>query len=181
MKEYKKHYRLEQREEIIDYHKQYYQANKERIKQRTKAYKLNNAEKVKSYPSYQKEYVREKNKQYRKDHLEILKAKQAERYSTKQGRARVMVIAYKRIDRLKNTVCTLTPEWMVDNIFSGQTCHWCGETDWQKLGCDRIDNTKPHTPDNVVPSCWDCNNKRNGASYDFFKMMHTPIIVKIWN
>ena len=54
--------------------------------------------------------------------------------------------------------CSLT----VEDIYSlwEQGCHWCGETDWHSLGVDRIENTKPHTIDNVVCACRNCNVKR---------------------
>lgn len=51
-------------------------------------------------------------------------------------------------------------QWIIDNIYSGG-CIYCGETDWRKLGCDRIDNTKPYTKDNVVCSCARCNKLRS--------------------
>lgn len=35
-------------------------------------------------------------------------------------------------------------------------------------GIDRIDSTRPHTVDNVIPSCWDCNRmKSKGILADF--------------
>ena len=71
--------------------------------------------------------------------------------------------------------CTLTAKWIVYNIFP-KPCHWCGETDWHKLGCDRIDNDKPHTPDNVNPCCEECNKKRGTKTYDeFLKVIKTPV------
>lgn len=51
-------------------------------------------------------------------------------------------------------------QWIVDNIFN-EGCIYCGETDWKKLGCDRIDNLKGHTKDNVVPCCTRCNRLRS--------------------
>ena len=51
-------------------------------------------------------------------------------------------------------------QWIVDNIFEKE-CIYCGEKDWRKLGCDRINNNKPHTKDNVVPCCRRCNTIRS--------------------
>jgi hypothetical protein len=70
--------------------------------------------------------------------------------------------------------CTLTPEWIVENIFS-KPCHYCGKEGWELIGCDRIDNSKPHTPDNVVPCCWECNKKRGRRDYEEF-MLETMLI-----
>ena len=79
---------------------------------------------------------------------------------TKKGRAHNLVCSYKQQDKINGVgECTLTPEWIVENIFSGQKCAYCDETDWHKLGCNRLDNSKPHTPDNVEPCCLPCNAK----------------------
>lgn len=78
---------------------------------------------------------------------------------TQYGRALYLNNNYKRLDKKANRgECTLTAEWIVDNIFT-QPCAHCGETDWTKIGCNRLDNTKPHTMDNVEPCCRSCNCK----------------------
>ena len=88
--------------------------------------------------------------------------------ATKKGRASKLVGSYKNCDNNKGRgKCTLTSNWIVEHIFSS-SCVYCGETDWHKLGCDRIDNSKPHTQDNVVCSCWDCNNERCTMSFEEF-------------
>ena len=64
--------------------------------------------------------------------------------------------------------CTLTAEWIEENIYK-KGCLYCNETDWHKLGCDRVDNSKPHTPNNVVPCCKECNQKRQRRKFlDYF-------------
>ena len=52
----------------------------------------------------------------------------------------------------------LTVEWYIENILL-KSCVYCGETDWHKLGCNRKDNSKPHTIDNVECCCRRCNYK----------------------
>ncbi len=76
----------------------------------------------------------------------------------------------------------LTYQWIVDNIFS-KPCTHCGKTGWEIIGCNRIDNSKPHTMDNVEPCCKECNSKMYGkdtakeiAQID----MKTGEIIKIW-
>lgn len=60
-------------------------------------------------------------------------------------------------------------QWIVDNIYS-KGCIYCGETDWRKLGCDRKNNSKPHTKDNIVPCCKRCNTiKSNKFTVDEMK------------
>lgn len=90
-------------------------------------------------------------------------------HSTKKGRAVNLCSNYRYSDKKYNRgECTLTPEWIVENIFNGQKCYYCGESDWTKLGADRIDNNKPHTLDNVVPCCLKCNNKKQKKSFEEF-------------
>lgn len=89
-------------------------------------------------------------------------------FSTKEGRAYRMARNYTEADKkFKRGESTITPEYIIENIFTSK-CYWCGETDWTKLGCDRIDNNLPHTPNNVICSCVDCNTKRNRHSVDYF-------------
>lgn len=121
----------------------------------------------KANPEYQAEYY-----QNNKEKIAEQKAEyQAEYRSTPKGRAGSLLSIYKQSDKRYNRgECTLTADWIVENIFS-QYCHYCGETDWKELGCDRIDNNLPHTPDNVVPCCCECNKKRGTTPYDEYMKM----------
>lgn len=77
----------------------------------------------------------------------------------KMKRACKLLQNYRALDKKYDRgECSLT----VEDIYSlwEQGCHWCGETDWHSLGADRIENTKPHTIDNVVCACGNCNVKR---------------------
>lgn len=77
---------------------------------------------------------------------------------TKNGRANNLLCAYRANDKKYGRgECTLTAEWIVENIFS-KPCAHCGENDWRKIGCNRLDNSKPHTVDNVEPCCKKCND-----------------------
>lgn len=46
-------------------------------------------------------------------------------------------------------------------------------------GLDRIDSTKGHTKDNVVPCCWNCNRAKNNMKFDEFvqwiKLVYTKL------
>ena len=100
----------------------------------------------------------------------------AEHRSTPLGRASNLAGGYKVLDKKYDRgECTLTADWIVENIFS-QPCHYCGETDWTKMGCDRIDNSLPHTPDNVVPCCYHCNCKKHTTPYDEFMKLIGKIV-----
>jgi hypothetical protein len=68
---------------------------------------------------------------------------------------------------------------------SQQPCYWCGippstissvknrgqlfiDNPFIWNGLDRIDNTKDHNKNNVVPCCWDCNIAHNDRTVDEF-------------
>lgn len=74
-------------------------------------------------------------------------------------RGKQLIKAYKSSDKKKGYgICTITIDDFLEITKNG--CFYCGETDWTKLGLDRKDNTKPHTKENCVCSCWTCNDKR---------------------
>ena len=123
----------------------YYHRNKKACKERHEKWKKENPEKVKTYG---KNYL-----------------------LTENGRAKQMCSRYKFSDSTAgyNTDSNITSSWIIEHILRG-SCYYCGKTDWLKLGADRIDNSKPHTPDNCICACWDCNNERNNKySVEEFK------------
>lgn len=123
------------KEERKEYYKRWYQENKEKHNR--------NCEK------------------YNEEHKQVIKEYHKLYYNTKVGRSKILYLAYKNNDAKKgfDTSNNISDEWILENIFGGK-CFYCGENDWTKLGADRIDNSKPHTPDNVICSCWECNRKR---------------------
>lgn len=119
--------------------KRWYQKNIEREREKSKKHR-------KQYYEENKEIINEKNRiKYKEDQLR---------------RAYVLLYEYNRADKKNNRGDgDLTPQWIVENIFSKQ-CK-CGESDWTKLGCNRINNSLPHTKDNVEPCCKECNSRLN--------------------
>lgn len=76
-----------------------------------------------------------------------------------RNKASKMISTYKCLDKQRGFVpCDITIDWMIENIFH-KSCVYCGDT--HKLGCDRMDNDKGYTMDNVVPCCYTCNTVRN--------------------
>jgi len=69
-----------------------------------------------------------------------------------------MLSAYRIKDKKHNRVFNLSKEFFKENIIS-KPCYYCGST--KNIGCDRIDNSRGHTEDNVIPSCYICNTVRN--------------------
>ena len=183
---YQKH-----KDEILAKKTEYYQKHKDEILAKRAEYRANNREKIAAcnakYRANHKEEMAEYNAEYyqkhkdeiaaiqaeyRANHKEERAAYNAEYYSTPLGRAANLVSGYRLADKKQNRGdCTIDAQWIVDNVFSGQICHYCGETDWTKLGCDRIDNSLPHTPENVVCCCGECNIKKSITPYDEFMRM----------
>lgn len=78
------------------------------------------------------------------------------KYIENKGIAHRRIPSYKSIDKKKGFICDLTIIWYKENI-ENKPCIYCG---FQSTGCDRKDNSKGHTMDNVVPCCLDCNTSR---------------------
>ena len=165
----KKYFTEEERKTArSEYNKCYYQKNKGKFSK----YYNDNKEKISEYYQNNKEDRLDYQNEYYKNNKEDRLKYQNDYRSTHFGRANMLLNGYRRADKKRNSgECTLTPEWIVNNIFNGQCCHYCDETDWTKLGVDRKDSSLPHTPDNCVPCCAKCNAKKKGMSYDEFMQM----------
>lgn len=89
------------------------------------------------------------------------KNKQIKYLSTKEGKAVALENRYIAMDRSRNfdTSNNIDHKWILEKILSS-SCYYCGENDWNLLGCDRINNTLPHTPENCLCSCMHCNARR---------------------
>lgn len=159
-REYNRQWRKQHKEEIAAYNKQYKQEHKAKILKKNKEYQQAHR---KERQKYNHEYwllhkteIQERKKQ---------KPEQAKRYnhtytSTKNGRASRLYFNYQRNDTEYNRGdCTITKDWIVERIF-GSSCVYCGDSDWKHLGCDRIVNDKPHTPENCICACGICNIER---------------------
>lgn len=63
----------------------------------------------------------------------------------------------------------LDRNWFIDNILN-KNCFYCNDS--ENIGCDRIDNSKPHYIENVIPCCYICNTARNNHfTVDEFKLI----------
>ena len=125
---------------------------------------------------------REKRLDYAKVHQHEKIEYNKERRKTEIGRASYLLQGYKTEDKKYDRgEGDLTAQWIVENIFS-KPCTHCGETDWHKLGCNRLDNSKPHTMDNVEPCCHDCNLKLAGfGRKKVYQYTLDGELVKVWN
>lgn len=79
-----------------------------------------------------------------------------------EHRADYLLQSYNQADRNKGRgKGDLTRKWIIDNIFT-KPCVHCGKEGWDVIGCNRLDNDKPHTMDNVEPCCDECNYRLRG-------------------
>lgn len=152
-RQYNKQYRQVNKEKIAEYNKQRYQDNREEILEHSKQYYQENKKKKVEYYQANKEKIAEYKKRYNR---------------TPMRRASMLVNAHNQNDKKHNRgECSLTALWIHNYIFPFK-CVYCGESDWHKLGCDRKDNSLPHTPSNVVPCCEACNKKRGRKPFETF-------------
>lgn len=140
-----------------EYLREWYQKNKEK---KAEQKRKNRALKHEEYVKYNREYAqkwRENNKEHFQEYRKNYK-------KTPTGRASILCSNYKSDDMIKGRPGNnLTMPWVLENIIKSK-CVYCGESDYLKLGCDRIDNEKAHTQDNCLCSCWECNNDRQKKS-----------------
>ena len=183
-RDYMKQYYQKNKEKFAERMKQYYEANREKRLEQRKQYCKDNADKIaecnKQWREKNADYMkqwREKNPEYWEQWYGINREKRLEQNKqykkTPMGRASRLVSSYNQADKKYNRgKCTLTTKWVVDHIFTSK-CIYCGESDWKELGCDRIDNSKPHTEDNVVCCCEECNKKRGVKPFEEFLNLMT--------
>lgn len=174
-KVYNKKYYWEHKEENKEKHNQEvrerYNKNKEEICSARRERYANDEE--------YRNQVLERNSSYRENNQEVLAAYRAthkeeraaynkEYANTPRGRANSLLGSYRINDKKHNRgECTITVDWIIENIFNAGVCTYCKrEFDWTELGCDRKDNSLPHTPENCVPCCLSCNSKKGNMSYD---------------
>ena len=117
------------------------------------------------YYQENKEAIAQKNAQYYQENKEAIAQKAAEYRDpiiNPLGWARKIVGMYRQMDRQRgfNDKETITAEWFLDNI-AYRPCAHCGLTHFGYIGCNRLDNTKGHTEDNVEAACFKCNAKEN--------------------
>lgn len=79
-------------------------------------------------------------------------------FNKQRTKASKMIASYRCTDKKKGFECDLDIEFVINEIFS-KSCSYCDSS--EKVGCDRIENTKGHTKNNVIPACYECNYLRS--------------------
>ena len=101
----------------------------------------------------------DKRREYHRQRELVLKRMRAEGVDV----ARFILREARRSDKLRGRVCDLTKAQIESLIAPG--CGYCGETRL-RMTLDRVDNSKGHTSDNVVPACIRCNYARRDMPYE---------------
>ena len=141
------------REERLRKQKEYNEEHKEQIRAYQKEYKANHKEERRDWERQNYQKNRERTRRYYRDW-----------YRTKEGKATHLARFYKWDDRKKGHECDLTSEFILNEILS-KPCFYCGETDWHKIGMDRVINSLGHLQNNVVPCCCSCNASRKDTPF----------------
>lgn len=90
-----------------------------------------------------------------------------------RSKASRMCSSYKIKDKKRRFYFDIDTDWIIDNILF-ENCTYCGIDKF--IGCDRIDNNKGHSKDNVVPCCFTCNTARNNNfSFEEMKILGKEI------
>lgn len=138
----RKEYRKQYMKKWIESHRERFNEIQQKSRKKSDVYKIYQEK----FKETHKEWKYNWNKNYQK---------------TLKGTANRRIQSYKRMDEDRGfgkDALDFDSEWMIENILL-KPCVHCGESDWHKIGCNRIDNTKPHTKDNVEPCCRKCNCK----------------------
>ena len=164
MKQYSKNKYEKNKEKIIESQKQHYKNNKKEILEYNKQYYQNNKEKI---IEYSKQYYQENKekilKYYKNHHLTLVGYCRSIRNSNISEDRK-----YGRIGKeLPNNYPTIDDYIKIlqqVDFYDGK------QYNFFEMGVDRIDNSKPHTLDNIVP-CSTSNNKKRGRRYTHKEFM----------
>lgn len=157
-------YYAKNKEAIAQRQAEYYKKNKASIQKKHAAYRVNNKETIKvynaAYNAIHKAEIKAYFKAYRDPILSPL------------GWAKQIVNTYRQTDKIKgfDPNQTISAEWFLQNI-AYKPCKYCGKQGIGLIGCNRIDNSKGHTQDNVEAACMSCNS-RLGAIYQLERGIH---------
>lgn len=149
--EYDKLYRAKNREKRKQQQHDWYLAHKKDKQKYDAEYRKNNVEARKQVKAEWNKKNKTQQSAYNKKF-----------YQTIAGMASRRRNHYLADDKEKgfDTAQTVSADWISEYILTG-FCIYCHDTEPYHLGCDRIDENKGHTPENVVCACPICNWERS--------------------
>jgi hypothetical protein len=179
---YQKEYQLKNKDKINEQKKEYNLKNKDKIKEQKREWCLNNKDKINNnrikWRIENKDKINKNMREWRFKNrdIQLLKSNKSQRRWRIKTlcREKNLIDNYIFYDKKRNLNCDLTKEWLRENITS-KSCVYCG--DIEKIGCDRIDNSKGHTKDNVMPCCLSCNRAR-GDEFSIEEMLKIGIVIR---
>ena len=132
---YNAEYYQANKEKKAAYDAEYYQANKDAIQKQKAEYYQENKDKIADYYDPQ---------------------------THPMNWAKNMVNKYRSTDRDIgfDDKDTISVDYFINHI-ANEPCAHCGTQGYGLIGCNRLDNTKGHTIDNVEPCCPSCNFSQN--------------------
>ena len=173
-------YRQANKDAIRKQQAEYYQANKDAIRKQQAEYRQANKDAIRKqqaeYRQANKDAIRKQQAEYYQANKDAIRKQQAEYYQANKDKiadyynpqthplnwAKNMVNRYRWMDRERfgDDSKTITAEWFLKNI-AYKPCAHCGKQGIGLIGCNRLDNSKGHTEDNVEAACFKCNCKEN--------------------
>lgn len=94
-------------------------------------------------------------------------------YGTEKWAIQYLASKRHRDKKRQLTVCDFTVNELLSLI--NEACTYC-DSNSEKIGMDRIDNTKGHTKDNVVACCPTCNSARmDNLTFEEMKILGKTI------
>ena len=110
----------------------------------------------KRYAAINRNKIRAWNQHYREQHREERTATQMKYAVTIAGR-----FTFGKTDAKRRGVEWLLTFEQYNSLLKEGICTYCDSLLNQTgIGLDRIDNNKPYTIENVLASCWNCNNRK---------------------
>ena len=139
--------------------------HKENVKAKNAKWRSKNPTYDAQYQQAHKDKIAEYQAEWRNLNKEKIAEYQAEWYNPQThplNWAKIIVNNYKKMDRERgfDPNQTISAEWFLQNI-AYRPCAHCGLQAIGLIGCNRLDNTKGHTIDNVEPCCFKCNAREN--------------------
>ena len=147
----------------------WYVKHKEKVAECQAEWRNLNKEKIAEYQAEWRNLNKEKIAEYQAEWRNLNKEKvaeyKAEWYNPQThplNWAKSIVNNYNKMDRERgfDPNQTISAEWFLQNI-AYRPCAHCGLQAIGLIGCNRLDNTKGHTIDNVEPCCFKCNAREN--------------------
>ena len=170
MTEERREYMRKWRADHPDYARQRYAKKKDELREYHHSWCIEHKDEVNEYNrKYRQEHP---DKIYTPKHKKYYRQYQNMRYKTDPVyRAKIIFNTDKQRDKQKglmpdNPTDYPTREEFIEMI--QQPCIFCGETDWHKIGLDRIDSTKGHIRGNLQPCCKSCNDRKQDMSNEEF-------------